>query len=483
MHGRVGARPDAVDSQGVLVYEPLVADARNLQALTVPQTAYTEVRLQRNTGRHVVLVNGAVTANGSSSRKGVSARVWDRGAWGFASAAETGSAGVERVVRAATDNAAWLGSRSSRDLGALDSPVAVSTNRFPTEARRWSDAEIVDFVKALDDRIASRYPAISARTVALQTLDMEKALATSTGSLSDSLIPRSILVVVLTVIKDGEPVRLGTFHGGFGQLEDHFGDPAALDAAIDAHVAHVERKADAVYARAGVRDVILAADMAGILAHEAIGHTTEADLVLGGSVAGDHLGHEVASPLVSLTDFANTAFGERCPVPVYVDDEGTPAADVPIIDKGVLKGFMHNKETARRFGVAPTGNARAYEFSDEPLVRMRNTSFLPGESALDEMIASVDDGYYLMRASNGQADATSEFMFGVVLGYEIKGGKLGRAIRDTTISGVAFDVLRTVTMVSRDIRWQCAGMCGKKQMIPVGMGGPAIRCRVHIGGQ
>ena len=91
---------------------------------------------------------------------------------------------------------------------------------------------------------------------------------------------------------------------------------------------------------------------------------------------------------------------------------------------GVLQGFMHSKETALRFEVPPTGNARAFEFSDEPLVRMRNTSFLPGSSTLDEMIASVDDGYYLMRASNGQADATSEFMFGVVLGYEIKGGKI-----------------------------------------------------------
>ena len=99
------------------------------------------------------------------------------------------------------------------------------------------------------------------------------------------------------------------------------------------------------------------------------------------------------------------------------------------------------------------------------------------------MIASVDDGYYLVRPSNGQADSTSEFMFGVTLGYEIKGGKLGRAIRDTTISGVAFDLLKSVTMVSDDMKWTCAGMCGKKQAIPVGMGGPALKCVVSIGGR
>jgi TldD protein len=172
-----------------------------------------------------------------------------------------------------------------------------------------------------------------------------------------------------------------------------------------------------------------------------------------------------------------------CPVPVYVDDEGTVAQDVTIIEHGVLKGFMHNKESARLFGVAPTGNARAYTFADEPLIRMRNTAIVPGASKLDDMIASVDDGYYLIQASNGQADSTSEFMFGVVLGYEIKNGKLGKALRDTTISGVAYDVLKTVTMVSDQLWWSNGGMCGKKQAIPVGMGGPAIRCQITLGGR
>ena len=144
---------------------------------------------------------------------------------------------------------------------------------------------------------------------------------------------------------------------------------------------------------------------------------------------------------------------------------------------------MHNKESAARFGVAPTGNARAYQFSDEPLIRMRNTAIVPGTSTLEEIVAPDDKGYYVVNPTNGEADSTSEFMFGVMLGYEIKDGKLGRAIKDTTISGVAFDVLRTVTMVSNEMKGVCAGMCGKKQMIPVGMGGPAIKCKVSIGGR
>jgi TldD protein len=445
---------------------------------------YTELRHQRNTVAAVALVNGDVTSNLTRTQGGVSARVWHGGAWGFASAADDSDATVARTVRAATDNARWLGTRAGRSLGALPSrPASGAVNRFGTARPRWTRAQAVAFLRELDEHVASRYPQVTARTIALQALDMDKVLRTSDGADSDSLIPRSILVVALTVVRGGEPVRLVEVHGGFGQLEDTFDDPRALDGAIGEQVAHLERKAAGVHAQAGQHDLILDASLAGILAHEAIGHTTEADLVLGGSVAGDRVGQQVASELVSLTDFAHTALGQQCPVPVHVDDEGVEARDVPIIERGVLRGFMHSKETALRFDVPPTGNARAFQFSDEPLVRMRNTSFLPGTSTLADMIGSVERGYYLMRPSNGQADATSEFMFGVTLGYEIVDGKLGAAIKDTTISGVAFDMLRTVSMVSDEMQWECGGMCGKKQPIPVGMGGPAIKCRATLGGR
>ena len=114
---------------------------------------------------------------------------------------------------------------------------------------------------------------------------------------------------------------------------------------------------------------------------------------------------------------------------------------------------------------------------------MRNTAVLPGTDKLEDIIASVDDGYYLIKSSNGQADTTGEFMFGVSMGYEINNGKLGKAILDTTITGVAFEMLKTVDMVSDEVVWDCAGMCGKKQPMPVGMGGPALRCKMMIGGR
>lgn len=444
---------------------------------------YTELRVQENRSTSISLVDGTLMGNSRNSESGVSARCWKTGSWGFASSSEFTSDAVKHVISAASFNAEFLNSKTDKNPGDLPGEHGSGEWDHSFTGTPLTQKQMIGFLKEIDSYMEKKFPRLISRTAVLNSLDMEKKILTSGGSRVWSLIPRTLVYAVLTVDSPSGPVDLYESLGGRGQPGDILKDPAEFYGKLDRVYEHLLKKAEGVHAKAGITDCILDADLAGILSHEAIGHTTEADLVRGGSVAGDYLGKIAASPLVTLVDYANTAHGETCPVPVYVDDEGTPAKDVTIIDKGVLKSFMHNRESALEFGVDPTGNARGYKFSDEPLIRMRNTAIVPGTSSLEEMIASIDSGYYLMKSSNGQADSTSEFMFGVVLGYEIKNGKLGSALKDMTISGVAFDVLKTVTAVSSDMKWECGGMCGKKQPIPVGMGGPAVKCRVNIGGK
>ncbi len=444
---------------------------------------YTELRVQENRIMNVTVVNGDVMGNSRSTGSGVSARTFSKGTWGFASNPVIDDENIRKVIGAATRNSQFLAGREKRTGYTLPSSPGRSSEDFSTKKKRFSQKEIIEFMMEIDGRIDEKYSRVVSRTSVLQLLDMEKSLVTSDGSSVYSMIPRTLLYISLSTEHDGEPVQLFNAYGSLGQFEDLFLTPEVLYGRLDEHYEHLIRKAEGVHPDSGMKECILDADLAGILSHEAIGHTTEADIVRGGSVAGDYMDQQVASPLVTLVDFANRALGEICPVPVFMDDEGTVAEDAVLIDNGILKRFMHNKESAAYFDARPTGNARAYKFSDEPIIRMRNTAILPGKSKLEDMIASVDDGYYLMKPSNGQADSTSEFMFGVVQGYEIKKGRLGRAIRDTTISGVAFDMLKTVTAVSDDMKWTNGGMCGKKQPIPVGMGGPAVKCRINIGGK
>ncbi len=445
---------------------------------------YTELRCQENSSINVMLMNGNLTQNVKTSSSGISARVNVNRAWGFASNSNISDESIRQVLKFARQNGEFLNSKSiakNRELITSNHSIEKS---FATQKRRLTQKELIDFAKEVDNYISKKYKNLISRTVMINELNMEKRLITSSGAELYSFLPRTMFIVSLAANDNsGNPVELSKIYGGLGQFEDNFNKPEELYKKIDELYNMLMEKVEGVYADAGLKECILATDIAGILAHEAIGHTTEADLVLSGSIAGEYINKQVASPIVTLVDFANIAFGNTCPVPIYIDDEGTKAEDVTIIENGILKGYMHNKESANHFNVLPTGNARAYQFSDEPIIRMRNTCILPGTDKLNDMIASVEDGYYLMKPTNGQADATSEFMFGISMGYEIKNGKLGKAIKDTTISGVAFEMLKTISMISDDLLWVSGGMCGKKQPITVGMGGPAIKCKVNVGGR
>lgn len=445
---------------------------------------HAELRSQVSRTRRVSVVSGSLVGNMSSVSKGIGARVYDNGVWGFASKSLLSEDSAREVLSSAKENARLLASEKPKNTGALTNAQCVEY----VEKRPFKDVNqktLVDFAKQVDCYIEKTYPSLSSRHVGLSTGCIEKTLYTSEGSFAYQLFPRTYMIVSLaSEASDGTNIELfDVIGGGEGYFDDHYSDPKLVYPQIDALYEELMKKKEGVFPEAGEALCIIDSSIAGMVAHEAVGHTVEADLVLAGSVAKDSIGKVVASPLVNLTDFANTAFGKRAPLPVYVDDEGTVCRDSVIIKDGVLMGYMNNLESALGFGMTPDGNARAYAFSDEPLVRMRNTAIHPGKDRLEDMIASVDNGYFLTRTQNGQADTTGEFMFGITMGYEIKNGKLGRALRDTTISGVAFNMLKTVDMLSDTVAWDFAGYCGKKQPMAVSMGGPAIRCKVNIGGR
>ncbi len=452
------------------------------KAIFLPN-AHTELRGQYSRSRGVTLVCGTLTGNARQDTSGISARVYKNGVFGFSSISESSPDAAESVLRAASDNADFLDRHLMKNKPSL--PLLGNSRNFTEitiedpEQKRY-----IDFAKEIDDYIKNKYKNLVSRTVAVREDSMEKLLCVSDGCDAHTALGRCYVYVFLNAeTPGGLPVELFKAFGGEGSFEDNFKSPDMLYPQIDMLYEQLMAKREGVYADAGMKTVVLGGMMTGMLAHEAVGHTVEADLVLGGSVAAHNLGKEVASEIVSLTDFANTAFGEKVPLPVYVDDEGVIAKDAKIIENGILVGYMNNRQSAQHFGIEPCGNARAWSFSDEPLIRMRNTAVLPGKDKLQDIIASVDDGYYLIDSTNGQADTTGEFMFGVSMGYEIKNGKLGKALLDTTISGVAFEMLKTVDMVSDEICWSSSGFCGKKQPMSVSMGGPALRCKVMIGGR
>lgn len=458
-------------------------NTKQLKALLPENNKYLELKVQSNKSQSMAYLNGSLVHNDASSSSGLMARAFHNGMWGTASSPIVSKEKMKQVIKKATSNSDYLVKKMDKGNVSLPAKPAKGDYIFSSDKPKMTTKAKAEFLQEVDNYIAEKYTDLDSRYVAFSSIEMEKSLVTNDGAELNTLLPRSVLVVMMTVVHNNEPLQNVEIFGSLGQFEEVLKEPKDFFSSIDEVYNQLMEKKKAVFAKAGTFDCVLGPKLAGILAHEAIGHTAEADIVLNGSIAMDYLGRQVASPLVTLVDVANHYQGKICPVPVFIDDEGTEASDCSIIEKGVLKRYLTSKETAYKLGHQLTGNARGYAFSDEPIVRMRNTMIVPGVDKLDDMISSIENGYYLIDHGNGQADYTSEFMFGVTLGYEIRNGKIANPIKETTISGIAFDLLKTVSMVSDDLFWVSHGMCGKKQPIPVGMGGPAIKCKVNIGGK
>jgi TldD protein len=448
-----------------------------------PPNKSSEIRIQRNRTRSVLLRAGNLVSNSRNDLKGVNARVYDKGMYGFASANEISDDAIAHTVKCAGDNAHFLGERVH--LNAKELPPIKKGEREPDKKMLdLPQKTYIDYLSGLNSIIEKRYDKLISNTLRVSCDSMEKIIRTSDGMNTHLVAPRAyVYVVLMAESKSGAPVDMFKALGGSGTFDKQFSSPELLIDELDTLYEKLMKKAEGIHADAGKKTCVLSGELTGMLSHEAVGHTVEADLVLGGSVARNLLNKQVASPIVNMVDFAHTALGKPTPLPIYVDDEGVEAKDALLIENGILRTYMVNRDLGSKLGIEPAGNARAYSFRDEPLIRMRNTAIVPGDSKLEDMISSLDDGYYLVSSGNGQADMTGEFMFGITEGYEIKNGKIGRALLETTVSGIAFEMLKTVSMVGDTMHWNSSGYCGKKQMISVGLGGPAIKCEISIGGR
>ncbi len=450
-------------------------------ATATPTAQYAETRRHEMHKTRILMIDGSLAVNSCTAEAGTSARVHDRGYWGFA--ALPGDADVDAVRDQARANARAMARFGPRSTVPLPQGSYRGEHVFRGRAP-LTPTENLERMSELDAWCRQRYPGLRSVRLMMQQEHHAKQLTTSTGTQALASIQRAqCYVIFATEDEQGAPIELWEKMSAKGSFADLDLATAALAPRLDRLHEHLQAKRHAVPARGGLHTVVMAPELAGMLAHEAMGHPCEADIVLGGAVTADLLGQRVASDLVTMVDFAHRYGDDEVMMPVYVDDEGMPARDAVLIERGILRGFMNSRETAAAMGAEPTGSARAYAPGDEPLVRMRNTAILPGSSRLAEMIEGVDEGYLLLDTGNGQADTTTEFMFGINLAYEIRGGRIGRAVRDTTLSGSAIDVLQTVDAVSDDMHWSAGGYCGKKQMMVVSMGGPALRARAHLGGE
>ena len=447
---------------------------------------FVELRYHKKRTRSVAVEKGRVDAAQITEHTGVGVRVLEDGTFGFASTDRAEKGSIARAIDSAREAA-----RASAQARAERCPtlprVALARGRFESpgvdELLAQPIEKTLELVLRLEAQARGSSTAIQSASCGYTEVFEEKGIVTSDGAKAWTRLVRPEFRVSAVARKAGEIQRGVETVGATGAWDCLFrrSSPEAL---ADRAAARAVDLLSAGYPEGGRVRVLLSPALVGLLTHEAVGHTVEADFVAAGSVAAGKIGTRVASERVTLADSGASEFLPGAGGCLAVDDEGVAAGNTTIIRDGVLVSYLHDRESAAREGVAPTGNARAWEFEHAPLIRMRNTYIAPGDADLDEMIESIDDGYLLDGASNGQADSNGEFMFGTREAHRISKGKKGPLLRGVNISGTAFDVLRSVERVGREFQWDLgAGHCGKGQPAKVDAGGPWVLCTVVLGGR
>jgi TldD protein len=457
-----------------------------LSSLVTKYDDYVEIRYHRRVSNAFKSQMGRVDVANHSVVSGVGVRVLKDGAWGFSATTDLDQRAILRAIEQAFQNASAL-SKARSGLAVILERGELARLDFVGEGYKelseLSAADKIAKVVETEKILKTQSSQISLASCRYSELLEEKVIATSDGALASLKIANPEFAVSAIASHKGEQVAAGRGAGVAGGWQCLFDHPT-LDDYIDQTARLSVDLLKAKYPEAGEKTVILAPAVVGLLCHEAIGHTVEADFVKAGSVAQGKLGQRVASDLVTMVDSGCENIAGYAVGNFPFDDEGVLTQTTTIIDKGNLTSYLHNKESAHEFGTQPTGNARAWLYNDEPLIRMRNTYMRPGTSKLDDMINSIDDGYLIEGAGGGQADSNGEFMFGCSYVWRISKGKKVELLREATLSGMAFKVLESVDAVSEEFRWDLGtGYCGKGQPAKVDAGGPYVKCRINVGGR
>ena len=241
---------------------------------------------------------------------------------------------------------------------------------------------------------------------------------------------------------------------------------------------------DSVSAPAGEMEIVLGAGWPGVMLHEAVGHGLEGDFNRKGtSVFSGRIGEQVAAKGVTVVD-DGTMTDRRGSI--TIDDEGTSSARNVLIENGILKGYMQDRQNARLMGVAATGNGRRESYAHLPMPRMTNTFMENGAYDPQEIVSSMKKGLYAVNFGGGQVDITSgKFVFSASEAYLVENGKIGAPVKGATLIGSGPDAMSKITMIGNDMALdRGVGTCGKAgQSVPVGVGQPTLKMGgITVGG-
>ena len=440
---------------------------------------YADLYFEHKKTNNLGLEDGKVNRAYSNIDYGVGIRVLKGDQTGFAYSETITS---DALINAAKMAASIADSNRSYSAAGIDEKVPAD---YYVISRKWEDVSVKDkvpFVQKINDKVFSLDSKVIKVNASMGDETSYVLFYNSEGRLTYDYRPMISFGVVCIMEKDGKIENsyvARSFRKGFEWLADDVVDELAREA-----VDRTNLLFEATKPKAGEMPVVMGAGGSGILLHEAIGHTFEADFNRKGtSIFSDKMGKKVAENFVNIIDDGTLANNRGS---INVDDEGNDVQKTYLVKDGMLNSYIHDRISSKFYNVEPTGNGRRESFRNIPLPRMRATYMDPGPHSKDDIISSVDYGVFVDNFSNGEVKiGAGDFTFFVKSGYLIEKGKLTQPIKDINIIGNGPQALADITMAANDYMidngtWTC-GKSG--QSVPVTCGLPTVLVKkLTVGG-
>ncbi|MBI5534053.1 MAG: TldD/PmbA family protein [Deltaproteobacteria bacterium] len=441
---------------------------------------FCEVFLQHKVSHWIGMEDGEVNRAYAEVMLGAGVRVLKGDATGYAFCEDLS----EKALLAAASTAAAVADGPARaDLPPLQ--VAAIPDRYRI-AVPWTDIGIdkkLPIVQRAEAQAKARDSHIVKVKASIDDESTRVLVADSEGRLVEDDQPMTVLGVSCVAEKDGRTESSGQSLAARDGVSFH--SQERVDKVAHEAADFTMLLFEASPPPPGEYPVVLAPGLSGILLHEAIGHGMEADFNRKGiSIYSDRVGKRIAGDMVTIVDDGTN---ERMRGSINIDDEGAEAQRTVLVEKGILRSYMHDRISAGHYKVGRTGSGRRESYRFPPVPRMRNTYMLNGPHKAGEIIASVKKGIYAEMFSNGEVHiGAGDFTFYLKHGRMIEDGKLTRRVKDANLIGNGPKVLENIDMVADDMQMHSgAGYCGKDgQRIPVGFGLPTARANaISVGGR
>jgi len=453
---------------------------RLTEALKRTRAGYAEVRFERRRASRVGFRGRRLEVATESVDAGGCVRVLLRGhGWGVATF--TSLDDLPKMVEAAEAASRAVVLEEPIELAPVDPRVDEVVPQIDGDPFEVPLAEKRRFLEGLNGVMLAASPKIADTQSGYSDERTEWYFATSEGTWLHELRPE-IGVSGLATARDGDTIE--RYHDGVAlragwrsvqQAEPMFRKAAEMAVQL----------LSAPSVKGGTYPVVLDPRLAGVFVHEAFGHLSEADFVYENPQAREMmtLGRRFGSDLVNIGDDGSAA-GLRGTLPY--DDEGTPTRNTRLIERGILVGRLHSRETAAKMGERPTGNARAISFRFPPIVRMTNTYIEGGSGSFEDLIADVKLGVYAVDWIGGQT-FLENFSFSAAHGFMIRNGRVAEMVKDVVLGGNLFKSLQSIDALAGDFRFnKTGGGCGKggQSPLPVTEGAAHVRfAELLVGGE